>query len=118
MANMRGNFDFKYQKLRKEFQAEYRAWHNMKNRCYAESTKDQGYYRKKNIKVYDEWINSFENFIKYVLEYMGRRPSPYYTLERINNDGNYEPGNIKWATRSEQARNRTNTKLPLKDLFS
>ncbi len=57
--------------------------------------------------MHDRW-RKFEEFLKDV----GRRPSAEYTLDRYpNNDGNYEPGNIRWATRSEQQRNRRQNRL-------
>jgi len=59
-------------------------------------------YGGRGIKVCDRWRNSFELFFADV----GLKPSPELTLERIDNEGNYEPGNVKWATRSEQNLNK------------
>jgi regulator of sirC expression with transglutaminase-like and TPR domain len=50
----------------------------------------------------DEWLNSFEAFLAYI----GPRPSPQHSVDRINVNGHYEPGNVRWATHSEQAKNR------------
>ena len=59
------------------------------------------YYGERGIKVCDRWDNSFEDFYKD----MGDRPSKYHSIERKNNNGNYEPDNCIWATREEQMRN-------------
>lgn len=80
---------------------EYRAWANMKDRC--ENPRHRRYldWGGRGIRVCERW-RAFANF----LADMGRRPSADHSLDRINNDGNYEPGNVRWATSSEQAQNR------------
>lgn len=60
------------------------------------------YYTSRGITICERWIGSFENF----LADMGPRPSLAHTLDRINNDGNYEPHNCRWATMAEQNANR------------
>lgn len=81
---------------------EYKTWCNMKNRC--SNRKDKRYldYGGRGIAVCDEWRTSFAAFVSYV----GRRPSPLHELDRIDNDGDYRPGNVRWATAREQSRNK------------
>lgn len=84
-------------------------WIAMKQRC--SNPKNQGFknYGGRGIKVCQEWQDSFEAFYDYVsqLPHFGE---PGYSLDRINNDGNYEPGNVKWSTKTEQNQNRRKVK--------
>lgn len=75
----------------------------MHRRCRNPRDKDYKNYGERGISVCDRWsgAHGFENF----LADMGKRP-PGLTIERNNNDGNYEPGNCRWATRSDQRRNQ------------
>lgn len=79
---------------------EYVTWGNMKKRCSSRSDCYK-YYTGKGVVVCDRWMSSFESF----LSDMGYAPSKDHSIERINGNGNYEPGNCKWATRHEQQRN-------------
>jgi hypothetical protein len=87
--------------------AEYRAWADMKSRCYWTKAKAFKSYGGRGITVCDEWRTDFPAF----LEHIGPRPGSGYSLDRIDVNGNYEPGNVRWATRSEQASNMRRTKL-------
>jgi hypothetical protein len=84
---------------------EYQAWLNMRQRCLDPKASGYQRYAGRGIRVSPHWLN-FGNFF----QDMGRRPAPHYSLDRINNDGNYEPGNCKWSTLSEQARNQRRLK--------
>ena len=74
----------------------------MKDRCYNPSNKVYHNYGGRGIKVCSQWLTNFEQFKADV----GERPSPKHSLDRINVNLGYEPGNIRWATVKEQARNR------------
>jgi len=81
--------------------SEYRAWAAMLDRCRRSANPAYPDYGGRGITVCDDWLNSFESFIAYI----GAKPGPEYSIDRINNDGNYEPGNVRWATRLEQMNN-------------
>ena len=89
----------------------YTLWRAMLARCYLPKNKRYDRYGARGIVVCDRWRNSFDAF----LADMGE-PPPGLTLERRDNDGNYEPGNCIWATRTAQARNRASTKLTASDV--
>ena len=87
--------------------AGYGVWSAMRRRCYSPGDKDYPRYGGRGIGICERWRtlpSGFPNFT----EDMGPRPSPLHTLDRINNDGNYEPGNCRWATHSEQNNNKRN----------
>ncbi len=79
----------------------YKSWVGMKSRCFNPSEHYFKRYGGRGIAICKEWEKSFESFF----DDMGERPSPKHSLDRIENDGNYEPGNCRWATKKEQAQN-------------
>ena len=86
---------------------EYRAWSAMLERCTNERHAAWNDYGGRGISVCERW-RSFDAF----LSDMGPRPSRQHTLDRVNNDGNYEPANCRWATWTQQARNRRGITKP------
>lgn len=80
---------------------EYAIWSAIKSRCYNPKNKAYLNYGGRGIAMSNRWLYSFENFITD----MGKRPSSKYSIERKDNDGNYDANNCKWATRDEQNRN-------------
>lgn len=89
---------------------EYWAWNNMRRRCYSSKDKAWKNYGGRGIKVCDKWNKDFWTFLWDV----GLRPNDgtYWSIDRINNDGNYEPSNVRWATAQEQAWNHRYTGVP------
>jgi hypothetical protein len=95
---------------------EYKTWCDMKFRCMNPNYHHYKNWGGRGIKVCDEWLDSFSNFLQYIKD-NNMFPKPNgLTLERINNDGNYEPGNIRWATHTEQNRNRRASQRKLKEV--
>ncbi len=85
-----------------KWSAEFRAWSGMKTRCYNEKEPHYQDYGGRGIVVCQEWLHDFQAFLLDV----GLKPHPDMSLDRIDNDGHYEPGNVRWATKIQQARNR------------
>lgn len=81
---------------------EYVAWRSMNQRCTNPNHKDFDLYKDRGVCA--EWRASFQAF----LDHIGPRPSSEHSVERMNNDRGYEPGNVRWATRLEQGKNKRN----------
>lgn len=88
-----------------KMQPERMNWNNMIDRCTNPKCKRYNYYGGRGIQVCVEWRRDFNAFLQDV----GPKPGNSYTLERKDVDGNYEPGNVRWATKKEQARNTRRT---------
>ena len=94
---------------------EYSAWSHIKTRCYDVDYPKYCDYGGRGIMVCDRWLESFESFF----EDVGPSPSEKHSIDRWpNNDGNYEPGNCRWATKGQQARNRRTSRLTESDVIA
>lgn len=92
---------------------EHYTWRTMIARCTNPNQASYRYYGARGIKVCERWL-VYKNF----LSDMGLKPSPEYSLERINTNEDYKPSNCKWATRSEQQKNKSTTKWYTNDEFT
>lgn len=85
----------------------YKIWNGIVERC--ENTKHPAFatYGGRGIRICEQWRHDFAAFLAHV----GPRPSPKHSIDRINGNGNYEPGNVRWATSKEQNNNRRDVRL-------
>lgn len=83
----------------------YTIWSDIKQRTLNPTHKAYHNYGERGITVFSEWINDFKAFHNYIIFSLGDRPSSEYSLDRIDDNGNYEPDNLRWASYKEQARN-------------
>ena len=86
----------------------YARWSNMKDRCYNECSESYQYYGLRGIQMCEAWHDPW-TFFNYLDDELGSCP-PGHTLDRIDVDGNYEPGNVRWASWQEQSKNRRSWK--------
>ena len=89
----------------------HKIWTLIKNRCCNKNSKAYKYYGGRGIIICDTWKNNFDEFYNWIRANLGERPDKTYTLDRVDNNSNYEPGNLRWASKSTQAQNSRNTKL-------
>lgn len=82
---------------------EYEFWSAVRGRCEDPNDVSYQWYGAKGIRMYEEWANDIHTFLRDI----GPKPSSVHSLDRINNEGHYEPGNVKWSTPREQAQNKS-----------
>lgn len=90
---------------------EWLVWKGMVDRCHLPTNKDYSSWGGRGIRVCDGWRYDSKAFLDYIDATIGRKPPDKDVIDRIDNDGHYEPGNIRWATHTESARNRRNNVL-------
>jgi hypothetical protein len=86
---------------------EYNAWKKMIGRCTNPNEPSWANYGGRGIRVHDQWRSDFLGF----LDHIGPRPSSDHSIDRIDNNGNYEPGNVRWATRKVQSMNKRTNRI-------
>lgn len=92
---------------RSKIDPEYMVWYNMVDRCHNPECPAYKDYGKRGITVCSEWRTDYMAFLNYI----GKRPSPLHTLDRKDNTGRYEPGNVHWANMKAQSNNRRSNRL-------
>lgn len=91
--------------LKQQYEAEFNVWRSARHRCSNPNAQSWKNYGGRGIRMCERWANDFAAFLADV----GPRPSPRHSIDRVDVNGNYEPGNVRWATRAEQTQNRRNT---------
>lgn len=91
---------------------EYKVWKGLNDRCRNKNHKLYHRYGGRGIVVCNRWVCSFVNFFNDI----GPRPTPKHQIDRIDNDGNYEPKNCRWVTREENVQNSSSAKLKINDV--
>jgi hypothetical protein len=94
-------------RINRKYTPELKSWTHAKSRCFNPNNPKYKRYGGRGITMHESWVNDFLAFFNYI----GKKPSPKHTLDRIENNGNYEPGNVRWALPKQQAMNST---TPLK----
>lgn len=92
----------------------FNSWQQMNGRCYNENNHNYANYGARGVGVHEEWRHSFPSFLEHV-SMLPNYEKEGFSLDRINNNGNYCPGNVQWATSRQQNRNNRNTRSLIHD---
>lgn len=84
----------------------YKTWEGIKARCFNPNNQRYPRYGGRGISMHQEWLNDPASFIDWIKKNLGPKPTKNHSLDRVNNDGNYEPGNLRWASSITQTYNR------------
>lgn len=90
-----------------KYPVEYSVWAGIKRRCFRKEEDSYHLYGGRGITMCDEWCVDFMAFYNHI----GARPSDKHQIDRIDSNGHYEPGNVRWVTAKQQARNKRNNRL-------
>ena len=83
----------------------YNTWNGIKKRCFSESSENYRHYGGRGITMHEPWVNDPKSFLDWMDENLGPRPEGF-SIDRIDNDGHYAPGNLRWADQSTQVKNQ------------
>jgi hypothetical protein len=89
----------------------YFTWSGIKGRCINKEHRNYANYGGRGIIMFEEWVDDFYAFYNWIMENIGIRPSNKHSLDRIDNNCGYIPGNLRWATNKEQSNNKRNRRL-------
>ena len=89
----------------------YRIYNRIVDKCNNKNSRAYKDYGGRGIIFYKEWSDDNTEFFSYIIANIGHRPTPQHSIDRINNDKGYEPGNLKWSTKQELANNRRNNNI-------
>ncbi len=91
--------------IKTTYNQEYRIWCMMQQRCYTDTHVAYRHYGGRGIEIHPDWLHPDTGFEAF-LNHIGPRPSKLFSIDRIDVDGNYRPGNVQWATAKQQAANK------------
>lgn len=89
----------------------HKIWNSIKRRCFNKNQDAYKHYGGRGITIYFKWLNDFNAFESWIIENIGHRPTPKHSLDRIKNNEDYKPNNLRWSTQKEQTNNQRRNAL-------